>query len=273
MRRMGVLSEPLDLNGPPARPRTEYKQLPVELGMVVRHRSSFKVGAIIGFDPNWVTLRGEDGREFKERNDRGAFSHEGTTVTLVRAAETKQEEIIAKTASGSVAIPNAPARMARASRIYVEGIHDAELIEKVWGDDLRLEGLVVEPLHGADELATIVRTFGPRPGRRLGVLLDHLIGGTKETRIAEEITHPDVLITGHPFVDVWQCINPAVLGIDEWPTIEIGTDWKTGVCTALGIADDPGVVWKQMLSQVSGYTDLEPAFVGSVEQLIDWTTS
>ncbi len=272
-RRMGVLSEPLDLNGPPARKKPEYRTLPADLGTVVRHRSTFKVGVIIGFDPNWVTLRGEDGREFKERNDKGAFSHDGTTVTLVRPLATPKTPVVSKTASGSLIVPNAPARMARASRIYVEGIHDAELIEKVWGDDLRLEGLVVEPLHGADDLATIVRTFGPRPGRRLGVLLDHLVLGTKETRIADGVSHPDVLITGHPFVDVWQCIKPCVLGIDAWPVIERGTDWKTGVCDSLGILHEPGVVWKQMLARVSGYTDLEPSFVGAVEQLIDWTTA
>jgi hypothetical protein len=30
--------------------------------------------------------------------------------------------------------------VARASRIYVEGKHDAELVEKIWGDDLRAIG-------------------------------------------------------------------------------------------------------------------------------------
>ncbi len=161
-------------------------------------------------------------------------------------------------------MPNAPARIARPSRIYVEGLHDAELIERVWGDDLRLEGLVVEPLHGADDLATVVRTFGPRSGRRLGVLLDHLIKGTKETRIAAEVNHPDVLITGHPFVDVWQCIKPSVIGVERWPVIEMGTDWKTGVCAELGIDAEPGVVWKQLLSNVNGYADLEHSFVPRV---------
>ena len=40
----------------------------------------------------------------------------------------------------STAAPSAApvrARVARASRIFVEGRHDAELVEKVWGDDLR----------------------------------------------------------------------------------------------------------------------------------------
>jgi len=270
---MGVLSEPLDLNGPPKKKRPEYAKVPAELGLTVRHRSSFKVGTIVGFDPNWVTLRGEDGREFRQRNEPGAFSYQGTAITLVRPEVTPNAPTVEKTASGSIAVPNAPARVARPSRIYVEGIHDAELIERVWGDDLRLEGLVVQPLHGADDLAEIVRTFGPRPGRRLGVLLDHLVEGTKETRIAAEVDHPDVLITGHPYVDVWQCIKPGVIGVERWPVIERGTDWKTGVCSALGIDAEPGVVWKQLLANVSGYTDLEPSFVGAVEELIDFTTA
>ncbi|MFW2380116.1 MAG: DUF3097 family protein [Acidimicrobiales bacterium] len=268
---MGILSEPLDLNGP-TKKRPEYASVPAELGMTIRHRSSFKTGTIIAFDPNWVTMRGEDGREFKQRNEPGAFSYNGTAVTLVRPTKAHQARAAVRTASGSIAIPNAPARVARPSRIYVEGIHDAELIERVWGDDLRLEGLVVEPLHGADDLAELVRTFGPRPGRRLGVLLDHLVAGSKETRIAEEVNHPDVCITGHPFVDVWQCIKPSVLGISQWPVIERGTDWKRGVCAELGMDDEPGVVWKQLLSNVDGYVDLEPSFVGAVEQLIDFTT-
>ena len=56
------------------------------------------------------------------------------------------------------------ARVARASRIWVEGIHDAALVERIWGDDLRIEGVVVEPLDGIDELPQAVRGFGPGPG-------------------------------------------------------------------------------------------------------------
>src|SRR4029077_6881057 len=78
----------------------------------------------------------------------------------------------ARTASGSVAV-QAKARVALASRIYVEGRHDAELVEQVWGDDLRVEGVVVEYLGGVDDLVGIVKEFQPGPGRRLGVLVDH----------------------------------------------------------------------------------------------------
>ena len=48
------------------------------------------------------------------------------------------------------------------------GPNDAELVAKVWGHDLAVEGIVVEPLHGIDDLPAAVREFGPGPGRRLG---------------------------------------------------------------------------------------------------------
>ena len=165
---------------------------------------------------------------------------------------------------------NVPARMARGSRIYVEGIHDAELLEKVWGDDLRIEGIVVEQMEGMDDLNELVRTFGPREGRRLGVLLDHLVPGTKESKAAARVDHRDVLITGHPYVDVWEAVKPAVAGIDAWPTVPMGTDWKHGVLNGLGIAEHPAVFWKQLLGRVRSYRDLQPPLVGAVESLIDF---
>ena len=69
-----------------------------------------------------------------------------------------------RTASGSVAVHGSKARVARASRIFVEGRHDAELVEKVWGDDLRIEGVVVEYLGGVDDLADHLRDHRPGPG-------------------------------------------------------------------------------------------------------------
>ncbi len=130
--------------------------------------------------------------------------------------------------------------------------------------------MVVEPLHGADDLAAIVDDFDPGPARRLGILLDHLVDNTKEQRIAAEASRPDVLITGHPYVDVWQAIRPTVIGIEEWPTIPRGTDWKTGMCRELGFAGHPGELWPRLLGRVSSYRDLEPGLVGAVEQLIDF---
>ena len=122
-----------------------------------------------------------------------------------------------RSASGSTYVTGARARVARAGRIYVEGKHDAELVEKVWGHDLRVEGVVVEPLHGVDDLPAIVKEFRPTQGRRLGVLVDHLVRGSKESRIAEQITGEHALVVGHPFIDIWQAVKPSVVGITAWP--------------------------------------------------------
>ncbi len=216
-----------------------------------------------------IVLRDRHGRDHEFRLREGAFSHEGRTCSLVapRPEPTGPE----LTASGSVAVEGTPARVARASRIWVEGIHDAELIEHVWGDDLRVEGIVVEPMHGADELAEAVRGFGARPGRRLGILLDHLVPGSKESRLAAQIDHPDVLVTGHPYVDVWEAVRPSLLGIDAWPQVPRGQDWKTGVCRALGVGE-PKMLWRLIMRSVSSYADLESDLVGSVEELIDFVT-
>jgi hypothetical protein len=203
----------------------------------------------------------------------------GRQVTLVPARPVTDRAAAARrTASGSIAVAGATARIARASRILVEGAHDAELVEKVWGDDLRVEGVVVELLDGADNLGEVVRGFGPRSGRRLGILLDHLVADSKESRIAAGIDHPDVLVTGHPYVDVWAAVKPRVIGIDAWPEIPRGESWKDGICARVGprlgagAERDPRLFWKRLLGSVGSWTDLEPPLVGAVEQLIDFVT-
>jgi len=183
--------------------------------------------------------------------------------------------------SGSVAVENAPARVARASRIWVEGLHDAELVEKVWGHDLRIEGIVVEPLHGVDDLATAVKEFSPGPERRLGILVDHLLKGTKEERVvAEALAVPgaagNIKIVGHPFIDIWQAVKPQVLGIPAWPQVPRGEDWKKGILRRLGQPhqnqEDVANAWKRILSRVDSYSDLDPTLLGPVESLIDFLT-
>lgn len=183
--------------------------------------------------------------------------------------------------SGSVAVENAPARVARASRIWVEGLHDAELVEKVWGHDLRVEGIVVEPLHGVDDLATAVKEFSPGPERRLGILVDHLLKGTKEERVvAEALAVPgaagNIKIVGHPFIDIWQAVKPQVLGIPAWPQVPRGEDWKKGTLRRLGQPhqnqEDVANAWKRILSRVDSYSDLDPTLLGPVESLIDFLT-
>lgn len=202
------------------------------------------------------------------------FLLDGAPIELVRPRPASVATSPARTASGSVAVPGARARVARGSRIYVEGRHDAELVERVWGDDLRIEGVVVEYLEGIDDLPAIVRSFRPASGRRLGVLVDHLVPGSKESRIAAEVAAgtagAHVLVVGHPFIDVWQAVKPSSVGIAAWPQVPRGQPWKDGVVAALGWDVPTYAAWRRILAAVSSYADLEPALLGRVEELIDF---
>ena len=237
---------------------------------MVRHRTTGVVGRIARFSPQRVVLVDGDGREHTIPVAPGAFSVDGRTVTLVRPPAARDDGPPSLTASGSIAPSSTRARVAIPSRLVVEGLHDAELVEKIWGDDLRAEGVVVEPLHGADDLAAVVAEFGPAPDRRLGVLLDHLVIDSKEYRLAAETATDNVLIRGHRYVDVWEAVRPEVLGIERWPRIPKGIEWKEGIREAFGFAGTTGELWRAILGRVSSYRDLEPSLVGAVEELIDF---
>lgn len=268
-RSSGILSGPID--APPAQKLAAvYPTVPAVVGMALVHRSSGFSGTLVRIEGGAAELRGRTGLERVFRLSPGAFAVDGRAVSLVRPPAGSPAPT-GTTASGSVAVAGAAARVAKAARIWVEGVHDAELVERVWGDDLRIEGVVVERLDGIDHLDRAIRGFGPGPARRLGVLVDHLVPGSKESRIADALRQPDVLVTGTPFVDVWQAVRPSVLGIEAWPVIPKGTEWKAGVCAELGFGDPPAA-WRRILASVSSYADLEPALVGAVERLIDFVT-
>ncbi|MDQ1395232.1 MAG: hypothetical protein QOG64_491 [Acidimicrobiaceae bacterium] len=251
--------------------RAAFPEVEATPGLAVEHRSSRFRGVVARHERDGVVIRNPIGSERVFRLVPGAFTVDGATVSLVRPKPGPRSGRPTRTASGSVAVGRAPARVAATSRILVEGVHDAELVEKVWGDDLRVEGVVVERLDGIDVLADVVRTFAPGPGRRLGVLVDHLVAGSKEARLAAEVRHPHVLVTGTPYVDIWQAVKPTVAGIEAWPSIPKGTPWKEGICDALGVGE-PRAFWPRLLGSVRTYADLEPALVGAVERLIDFVT-
>jgi hypothetical protein len=264
----GILSGPVDVDPGPSWKQRKLPTVEAAPGTALHHRGSGIGGVIVRFSAAQVVVRDRTGRDHTFRNRDGDFTVKGKPVSLrPPPAATAARGV---TRSGSIDPGDIPARMARASRIYVEGLHDAELVEHVWGDDLRAEGVVVQPMDGMDELVAIVRGFGPRPNRRLGVLLDHLVAGTKERRIAAEVTDPFVLITGHPYVDIWQAVKPEVIGLREWPTVPKGEPWKDGVLARIGWTDTPGAFWKKLLASVRDYRDLQPGLVGAVEQLIDF---
>jgi hypothetical protein len=264
-----------DVLAPPSRRPAPPPRIAAENGLVVEDDSGDFCGAVVSCEKDAVTLEDRRGRR-RVFPLSGTFLLEGRRVVLVRpvpAAGAGSVGRTARTASGSIAAPVSRAKVARASRIYVEGRQDAELVEKVWGDDLRDVGVVVEFLNGIDDLPAIVAEFAPDGGRRLGVLVDHLVAGSKESRIAAQVSSPAVLVVGHPYIDVWAAVKPAILGIARWPDVPRGTPWKEGVLAAIGWPTDTAAGWRRMLHSVRSYADLEPAFLGRVEELIDFVTA
>ncbi|ORA09275.1 DUF3097 family protein [Mycobacterium asiaticum] len=252
---------------------------PVEIGMVVEDAQTGYVGAVVRVEYGRVDLEDRHGKTRGFPLGPG-YLLDGEPVILTPPSR-KASAAAARTASGSVAVPGARARVARASRIYVEGRHDAELIAQVWGEDLKLEGVVVEYLGGVDDLVGIVEKFRPGPGCRLGVLVDHLVAGSKESRIADAVRRgpggADTLIVGHPYVDIWQAVKPQRLGLRAWPRVPRHIEWKHGVCQALGWphADQADIAraWQRIRSAVRDWNDVEPALIGRVEELIDFVTA
>lgn len=247
-----------------------YREVAVALGMVIEDRATGFCGDVVKLSTEAVTLRDRSGGHRHFRYKPGGFLIAGKPVSLIRPPDNviREPKI---TNSGSVASARSPvARVAAASRIWVEGKHDAELVEHVWGDDLRELGIVVEPLHGIDHLVEATLEFGPSPERRLGVLVDHLVAGSKERRLADAAMSGQrhVLVTGHPFVDVWEGVRPLVIGLDCWPQVPRQVPWKDGICAALGA--DPFTFWPRLRNRVRSFADLRPELVGAVEQLIDF---
>lgn len=263
--------------------RPVSRPVPAERGTVVEEVMTGWVGAV-------VRVEKSGGQHVVELEDRAGrtrtfplgpgFWIDGEPVILT-APVGRATAAPKRTASGSTVVRDARARVARGSRIWVEGKHDAELVEKVWGDDLRAEGVVVELLDGVDNLVDALRDFRPGPGKKVGVLVDHLVPGSKEQRIADEalrtVPAGTLLVLGHPYVDVWQAVKPARVGLTAWPTIERGTEWKRGILRELGWpADEQADVaraWQRILRSVRSYADLEPSLLGRVEELIDFVTA
>jgi hypothetical protein len=219
------------------RRRRAVPEVDAERDLVVEDVDSGFCGAVVGFELGAVVLEDRHGKRRNFPLSPAAFLLDGAVVTLRKPVAGPAPAARRVTASGSVAVDGVQARVAKASRIWVEGIHDAALIERIWGDDLRIEGVVVEPLDGVDELAAAVRDFRPGRTRRLGVLVDHLVPGSKESRIVAAVDHP----------------------------------WKEGICAAVGVRE-PADMWRRILASVSSYKDVETPLINSMERLIDFVT-
>jgi len=245
--------------------RGRATEVAAEMHMVVEEVTTDFCGAVVRLDRDLGTVELEDRFGRRRTFPLGpGFLLEGRPVIL-RPPARRGPARPTRTASGSRAVTGSSARVARQSRIFVEGRHDAELVEKVWGDDL----------------PAVVREFSPGPGRRIGVLVDHLVPGSKESRIAQTVARgrdgAHVLVVGHPYVDIWQAVKPQRLGLRAWPDIPRSVPWKHGICQSLGWPHrsqaDIARAWQQILGRVRSYADLEPALLGRVEELIDFVTA
>ena len=246
-----------------------YAKVVARPDMALLHRPTGLRGRLLKFTGQLVVLKDSSGRQHTFEHHPGAFAHQGETVTLVQpSVRPSAEPTTRRSAAGGIIAEQQVARVARASRLWVEGIHDARFMERVWGDELRELGIVVESMDGADDLAALVASFGPGPGRSLAILLDHLVPGSKETRLAAKVQGPHVLVVGHPFVDIWQCVRPKAVGIEAWPEVPRGEEWKAGVCRRLGWGT-PSEGWKRVISSVDTFADLEPQLIGAVETALD----
>lgn len=262
-----------------ARGRTVIPTVEAERDLVVELAESGFCGAVVGIEQGSVVLEDRFGKTRMFPLGHG-FLVDGAAVQLVRPTP-KAPTGRLRTASGSFVADAAPAKVALPSRIFVEGRHDAELVEKIWGADLRVEGVVVEYLEGVDVLPETLAEFRPDRGRKVGVLVDHLVPGSKEQRIADAVAKgphgAHVLVVGHPYIDIWQAVKPQRLGRESWPVIPRGTEWKHGICEAFGWPHaeqaDIARAWQRILGRVRGYGDLEPALLGRVEELIDFVTA
>ncbi|WP_370324004.1 DUF3097 family protein [Euzebya sp.] len=268
-----------DVLAVPPKRQPPTRQVGLRLGIVLTDRASGFSGTVVEYESGVIVLEAADDggrRAFGYEPDR--FTQDGRPIRLTKGGVGIRRPATMTSASGAVVDRGAAPKVARASRIWVEGTHDAQLLERVWGDELRDLAIVVEPLGGADDLVSAVRTFRPGGTRRLGVLLDHLVPGSKETRIADDVRRSldptasqAVLVDGHPYVDVWAGVRPQVLGIAAWPDVPRGQPWKEGVAAALGVADHRDV-WRRALGGVSSFADLETPLIGAVERLLDFLT-
>ncbi|MBA3488176.1 MAG: DUF3097 family protein, partial [Longispora sp.] len=115
------------------RRRREVPVVAAELDIVVEDADGSFCGAVVGFESDAVILEDRKGHRRVFPLLPATFLLDGEVVTLRRPRSAPVMAPVSRTASGSVALPGGTAKVARASRIWVEGLHDAALVERIWG--------------------------------------------------------------------------------------------------------------------------------------------
>ena len=270
----GILAGPID---GPARTAAQYPHRAAEPGIRVLHRASGFTGTLVALEGDDVVLRGHTGLERRYQNVPGTFAVEGTPTHLVsprrarrrRAARSPKD---VRTASGSRAVDGraGPGRRAPAA----SGWRASTTPNSSSGCGATISASRASWSNGS----TVPTTWPPRCARSAprataasACCSTTSCPGARKPGWRRAIDDPHVLVTGTPFVDVWEAVRPAAVGIRAWPVVPKGQNWKDGVCAALGV-DDPRTMWRRILAAVSDWKQLEQPFVAAVEQLIDFVT-
>lgn len=261
----------------------EIRTLPAKRDLVLEDVETGWVGAIVSCEKSggkYIVNLENAHKKIRSFPLGFGFLYEGEPVKLIPYVQVAPAKTKISVSGGKLA-PKQKAKVAKASRIWVEGKHDAQLIEKIWGDDLRDLGIVVESLNGVDCLEEMVLKFAPNRNQKLGILVDHLVPRSKEEKIVNQtLSHaqfrPFVCILGHPYVDIWQAIKPNTLGFQAWPEISLGLPWKESVLKHLGLPcatkTDVALAWQHFLAKVNKYSDLEHYLLRSMENIVDFLT-
>ncbi len=198
---------------PAAVPRRTVPEVPAEPGLVVEDPASGFCGAVVAADAREVTLEDRHGRRRvfpllpAGVPGRGRRGHAG-------AARAARPAAPARSASGSVAGGRA------------HGAHRAGGADLGGGPARRRAGGAgVGPRPAGRGRRRGADARHGRPGRRgRGVRARARGGGSgcwsttswpgrRSPAAAAASPGPHVLVTGHPYVDVWQAVKPSVVGI------------------------------------------------------------
>ena len=256
-------------------------EISADKGLVVEEVTTDWCGEIVAVERDLGTVTLEDRRGKRRTFPIGTgFLLEGVPVILVPPARSGPAAQT-RTASGSVAVPGTrPASPGPAGSSSRAGTTPSSS-RRSGATTCASRASSWSTSRASTTSPSTCATSGPGPERRVGVLVDHLVAGSKESRIAASVAKSPVgkhvLIVGHPFIDIWAAVKPARLGIKAWPTVPRTIEWKHGVCQQLGWPHrdqaDIARAWKHILGRVRSFADLEPSLLGRVEELIDFVTS
>ena len=194
-------------------------------------------GDIVTITAEAVTLRDRQGQHRQFRYKPGGFLIDGKPVTLVRAGPRSQR----RPAGDQQRLGRRPPAGAAQRRHGQPDLGRGQATTPSWSSTC---GATTCASWGSSSSRCTASTtwsawsaeFAPSPAapaRGAGRPPRRRLEGGAPRR---QVRGPDVLVTGHPFVDVWAGVRPQVIGLDAWPDVPRGVEWKEGMCDALGVS-------------------------------------